>query len=119
MEKQFLEGIHRALSTARDAHQQNRRDLCVIAAHLVIEYGAKALYLRAGKAIGRKDLKDILDELLADGHLDATLHSEMDMVRRMRNKTYHAAYLPTDAEAQQALKTAEAFALLVLGKETP
>lgn len=118
MEQQFLDGIHRALSTVQDACKQNRRDLCVIAAHLVIEYGAKVLYLRAGKAIGRKDLKDILDELLADGHLGANLHGEMDTVRRVRNRTYHAAYLPTNAEAQQALKTAETFALLVLGKVT-
>jgi HEPN domain-containing protein len=97
MEQKFLEGIYRALSTARDTHQQNRRDLCVIASHLVIEYGSKALCLRAGKAIGRKDLKDILDELLADGQLDAALHSEMDTVRRVRNRTYHVAYLPTYA----------------------
>jgi HEPN domain-containing protein len=48
-EKEFLEGIRRCLERAEAAHNRAEPDVCVMNAHLVVEYSAKVLSIRQGR----------------------------------------------------------------------
>lgn len=99
---------------AETAHNVAQPDVCVMNAHLVVEYGAKILYIRKGKAPKYESLKQVLDALLVSGALNPGDHAEMDWLRQLRNRVYHEACVPTVEESERALKVAQECARLVL-----
>lgn len=113
-ESAFTDGVRRCLPRAEAAHNAAQPDVCVMNAHLVVEYGAKILYIRRGTVPKYESLKQVLDTLLVSGALDPGDHAEMDWLRQLRNKVYHEAYVPTIEDSERALKVVQNCARLVL-----
>lgn len=105
-EERFRTGTYRALANAEDALRNKRPEFSVIGSHLTAEYALKVLLLRAGVRPEYKGFKESMDELRTTGALTEDEYAELDELRKLRNRVYHEAYLPTEDEAHRAVKTA-------------
>ena len=52
--------------------------------------------------VGYKTFKQVIDELVHAEALPDQLHAELDWLRKIRNRVYHEAYLPTMEESARA-----------------
>ena len=110
----LLDGVRRNIPRAEEAHQSNQPDTCLLHSHMAAEYACKLASLRQGGKVGYATFKGVINDLLQSQTLARQTHAELDWLRRLRNRVYHEAYLPTQEESGRALRVARMAADLVM-----
>jgi len=106
LKDKFLTGAKRALEETRKTLKEERFEMCIINAHMSCEYMMKISLEKMHSKVRFMGFKDLMGILKRQKLISASQYDELEKLRRLRNKVYHEAYIPSKKEAESAFKIA-------------